>query len=100
MVLQSHIMHKIDKTNKNKTNQHSHLEGEKTPNEKEPKFTSFSFFYSPIKYSIIIQCLSIFSLDSKAKGSEKRQFSSSCHLPWRRGMDTTLSPYKQITDSG
>lgn len=29
MVLQSHIMHKIDKTNK--TNQHSHLEGENTP---------------------------------------------------------------------
>lgn len=34
MVLQSHIMHKIDKTNKNKTNQHSHLEGEKTPMKK------------------------------------------------------------------
>lgn len=72
----------------------------KDPNEKEPKFTSFSFFTPQIKYIIIIQYLSIFSLDSKAKGSEKRQFSSSCHLPWRRGMDTTLSPYKQITDSG
>lgn len=46
MVLQSHIMHKIDKTNKTKTNQHSHLEGEKTCQNSLP-----SPFTLQIKYS-------------------------------------------------
>lgn len=95
MVLQSHIMHKIDKTNKSAQ---SPWRG-KHPTEKKLKFTSFPVFYFQIKYSIIIQYLSIFSLDSKIKRLWKMSAFLILSL-MERGMNTTLLPYKQMTDSG
>lgn len=86
MVLQSHIMHKIDKTKRISTVTLGNPTGEKAN----------IHFLPHIRYSVIIQYPSIFS---KLK-VEKCQFFSSCHLPWRRGMNTTLLAYKQISDAG